>query len=99
MIAVTEEADGGLVLAIDGQFNFGRYDEFHRAIGDGPAPRYIVDLRQTEYIDSAALGMLLLLRERVMEDPRKVTLKVKAGQPSDVLRLANFGTLFTIVAN
>lgn len=97
MIGVTRETDGALVLSIDGQFNFGRYDEFHEAIGDKPAPRYIVDLRETEYIDSAALGMLLLLRERVMEDMRRVTLKVKPGQPHDVLRLANFGTLFTIV--
>ncbi len=95
-IGVRHDNDGGITLTIMGSFNFGRFDEFHRAIGDKPAPRYTVDLRQTEYIDSAALGMLLLLRERVSEDPAKVVLQVGEGQPGDVLRLANFGSLFTM---
>lgn len=96
MLNAQTDADQ-LTITITGTFNFGCYEDFYRAIGEKPAPRYVVDLRQVEYIDSAALGMLLVLRERSAEDPRRVTLKVGVGQPRDVLRLANFSSLFTIV--
>lgn len=97
MIDVKKEKDGAVTLTIQGGFDFQSYEEFQLAIGDTTAPSYTIDLRQTNTIDSAALGMLLLLRERVSEDPRRVTVQAGNGQPKEILRLANFGKLFTVL--
>jgi anti-anti-sigma factor len=95
MITVLKEADG-LTLRISGKFNFACYKEFQDAVS-GPAPnRYVVDLSKADYIDSSALGMLLLLREKVGEDAARVVIRSGSGQPSEVLKLANFQRLFTV---
>ena len=83
-------------ITIRGKFNFACYDEFHRAIGASARPSYTVDLSQVDYIDSAALGMLLLLRERVKDDRARVVLITGQGQPAEILRLARFDSLFTL---
>jgi anti-anti-sigma regulatory factor len=44
-------------------------------------------------VDSAALGMLLLLRDHAGEASR-VTISGSRGQPEQVLRIANFHKLF-----
>ena len=53
-----------------------------------------VDLSQTEYIDSAALGMLLLLRRHCRDSGRVVSLTGAHGMVAGVLRIAKFDTLF-----
>lgn len=92
----TSSTDGTTTITVFGKFNFGCYQDFHRALSGVAANTYVIDLSETTYVDSAALGMLLLVRERVGDDRRRVTLRVGKGQPAEVLRLANFATLFTI---
>jgi anti-anti-sigma factor len=95
MINVHRENDA-LTLRISGKFNFSCYKEFQDAVA-GPAPtRYVVDLSKADYIDSSALGMLLLLREKVGDDAGRVVIRSGVGQPSEVLKLANFQRLFTV---
>jgi anti-anti-sigma factor len=96
MIDATKDTSGCTTVTIRGRFNFACYDEFHRVIGPAEPTSYVIDLRNVDYIDSAALGMLLLLRERVKEDRGRIKLMAGAGQPSEVLKLANFATLFTM---
>jgi anti-anti-sigma factor len=48
-------------------------------------------------MDSAALGMLLLLREHVQSQGGRVTITNCRGQTYDVLQIANFHRLFKIV--
>lgn len=95
--ASNDTYSGRTTVTIQGRFNFACYDEFHRLVGTAEPKSYFIDLRKVEYIDSAALGMLLLLRERVKEDRSRITLATGPGQPADVLKLANFASLFTLV--
>jgi anti-anti-sigma factor len=96
MIDVQNDSTGVTTLRISGKFNFSCYKEFHDAVA-GPVPaRYVIDLSKADYLDSSALGMLLLLREKVGEDSTRVVIKSGKGQPSEVLRLANFQRLFTV---
>ncbi|MDX2012912.1 MAG: STAS domain-containing protein [Myxococcaceae bacterium] len=96
MIDVHREMEGVMTLRISGKFNFSCYKEFQDAVS-GPVPtRYVIDLSRADYIDSSALGMLLLLREKVGEDASRVVIRSGSGQPSEVLRLANFQRLFTV---
>lgn len=97
VISSSRSVDGTVTVRVSGRFNFSCYREFHEAIA-GPAPsKFVVDLSSAEYLDSSALGMLLVLRERVSDDKARVAIVPGTGQPKQVLQLANFHQLFTLV--
>ena len=50
-------------IKIIGRFDFSSQRDFRNAYQQQHAKKFVVDLSQTEYIDSSALGMLLLLKE------------------------------------
>lgn len=85
-----------LAISISGQFNFSSHPEFRASYKDLTDDSYsaVVDLRDTESMDSAALGMLLLLDENF---PSK---KVKLINANDfvkqVLEIAHFNKKFDI---
>ena len=58
------ESGNEVTIAVAGKFDFQLYDEFRASYADtaGSGVKYLVDLSETEYLDSSALGMLLLLR-------------------------------------
>ena len=92
-------SDGKTVsIRIDGRFDFSTQKEFREAYRNHTSPGQLfqVELNRTEYMDSSALGMLLLLKEHAENHKGKVILK----QPSDgirkILEMANFGNLFEI---
>ena len=68
-MSVTQQFNGPnnkLVITIQGDFNFTVYKEFRNAYRDIEANKNIdvsINFAGTEYMDSAALGMLLLLDE------------------------------------
>jgi anti-anti-sigma factor len=81
-----------------GRFDFRTHQEFRRAYEEQPSPpaEYVIDLRETEYLDSSALGMLLLLRRYAGDG----TSQIRLANPSDgikrTLSVANFQQLFDI---
>lgn len=99
-VKVIEEADGLVVLRIQGRFDFTQYQEFsdgYRAFPKG-SKRYEVDLSEIQYMDSSAMGMLLQLREHTNKaDKDAVTLSNPTPGVADILRIANFDKLFKIV--
>ena len=57
-----------------------------------------VNFSDTEYIDSSALGMLLVLREKANDHGVSVSLAACRGAVADIIQIANFGRLFAICA-
>ena len=55
-----------------------------------------VDLRNTHYIDSSALGMMLLLREYAKCRGGSVIIDSPSEQIDKLLKVANFEQLFVI---
>ncbi len=55
-----------------------------------------IDMSKLEYLDSSALGMLMLLNERAKSVNKTVTLLNPSGVVSQVLDVANFSRLFNI---
>jgi anti-anti-sigma regulatory factor len=88
----SHRSDDTLTLTVEGAFNFKSFEAFHRLIAE-PAERYVVDLRKATSLDSSALALLLVLRQR---SKHPVTLRVGDGQPREVLRMSNFATLFRV---
>jgi len=63
-----------LIIAIQGKFDFSLVQEFRQAyshIGDSQ-PTVIIDLRETEYLDSSALGMLLNMRKSLGSSVKEI---------------------------
>lgn len=57
---------------------------------------YYVNLIDSSYIDSSALGILLLLREYAKHNGGRVIIEQPGKQVDQLLKVANFDKLFTI---
>lgn len=94
--------DHKATLTIDGRFDFAAHGQFRKCTESAlalPALRQIeVNLAQVSYLDSSALGMLLLLREKAANaGGREIVLTGVRGTVQQVFEVANFGRLFKIV--
>ncbi|MCU7922167.1 MAG: STAS domain-containing protein [Candidatus Thiodiazotropha sp. (ex Dulcina madagascariensis)] len=87
-----------VTIKIAGRFDFSIHQEFMQAYKTFPKgeKHFVVDLTNAEYLDSSAMGMLLQLREHSAGQSDSVVLKNGNEAVQDVLRIANFGKLFTI---
>ena len=92
--------NGKARLALKGRFDFTCHRGFKQAYEDAFAgagvSELVIDMGQVEYLDSSALGMLLLLRDKGKAMGKPVSLANCAGTVRDVLRVANFDKLFTL---
>ncbi len=89
--------DGNTVtIAIQGRFDFSLHKDFREAYSGeaANASRYVIDFKDTEYMDSSALGMLLLLREHVGGDTDRVRLTNVSPELRKILEISNFHHLF-----
>ena len=100
MALVTRTSLDGKVVTIDisGRFDFSIHREFRQVYEQdrGGTTQYLINLHQTEYMDSSALGMLLLLREHAGGD--RANIKIMHCQPEvkKILSIANFHHLFCL---
>lgn len=93
-----DEAKQQVVIKIDGRFDFAQHKAFRDAYRDIPPgnKHYVVDLSAATYLDSSALGMLLLLREHAGGDAAPVKIQGCDEDVRRVLKIANFEKLFQI---
>jgi len=95
--AVLSDEGRTKVLRVEGRFDFNMHREFREAYQDDPPGlAYEVDLAGAEYLDSSALGMLLLLREHAGGDGARVRLRGCRPAVRRILEIANFHELFQI---
>jgi anti-anti-sigma factor len=87
-----------LTIKVRGRFDFGLHQAFRSAYEDPPvAPEQVViDLAETTYLDSSALGMLLLLREYQGGDQARVSVVNANTDVRTILAISNFSKLFEI---
>ncbi|KUM02838.1 STAS domain-containing protein [Chromobacterium subtsugae] len=93
------KVEGGIGrIILIGQFDFNLHREFRQAgqeLLDNNAVKIIrIDMEQVPQIDSSALGMLLLLRERAAMN--RMTMEIVNCQPAvkQVFEIANMSTHF-----
>ena len=89
----------GVTLYVTGRFDYQLYESFRDSYQDlpkQPDQAITVDLSGTTYLDSTALGLLLLLREHIGDSHRRIVLKHPQPAVGHVLSTANFDKLFAI---
>ncbi|RUO78878.1 anti-sigma factor antagonist [Idiomarina tyrosinivorans] len=87
-----------LVITVKGKFDFSLVQEFRQAyanVGD-MQPTIIVDLRETEYLDSSALGMLLNMRKSLGHSVKEIHLVNSKPEVRRILDISRFDKLFVI---
>ncbi|MFZ5589558.1 MAG: STAS domain-containing protein [Pseudomonadota bacterium] len=86
-------------IKVNGRFDFSVHKEFRaayeEALKDVAFTRCVIDLQSTEYIDSSALGMLLMMRERI-GGRAKIELVHCNKEIRNTLDISNFHKLFEI---
>lgn len=97
-MSITTKKDGfSHIIKIKGQFDFAIQRDFRKAYeSEASSQRFILDLSETEYMDSSALGMLLLLRDHAGAETAKVELINFNQEIKSILGISNFQRLFTI---
>lgn len=91
--------DGKTAMVLRGRFDFNAHREFREAAEQAvqQVPREIlVDLGEVDYLDSSALGMLLMLRDKARHADKLVGLANAQGAVKQVIDVANFGKLFAL---
>lgn len=91
---------GVLHIKVSGRFDFGVHNEFREAtnkLAENGVKKIEVDLASTDYMDSSALGMLLVLRDKLAGDKNAVHLKNARNEVKKILEIANFDKLFTLL--
>ena len=91
---------GKATIKLDGRFDFNTHRELRSAyepVVVVPSVRsVVVDFSGVDYLDSSALGMLLMLRDKLGGANKEVALVGVRGNVKQVLDIANFAKLFQI---
>lgn len=100
MAITTKRSNDGetLTIRIDGRFDFSSHQAFREAYenSDKLPQQYVVDMSETTYLDSSALGMLLLLRDYAGGDQADVCIASCNADVRRILTISNFEQLFDI---
>ncbi|WP_263261044.1 STAS domain-containing protein [Pseudomonas sp. RIT-PI-S] len=92
-------ADGKeLTIKINGRFDFACHQAFRDAyerVNHTPK-EFVIDLMNTTYMDSSALGMLLLLRDHAGGEKAVVRLINASADTRKILAISNFEKLFSV---
>lgn len=95
--AISRDDGKKVELSIEGRFDFSKHADFRNCYcNQSPDADYVVNLQNAEYLDSSALGMLLLLREHAGNDSEKVSIINTPAEIMKVFKTSNFESLFRI---
>lgn len=98
MSVEAEVVSGILSIKIRGRFDFSVHKQMREAtnLAVSDINKIEVDLSGTDYLDSSALGMLLVLRDKVSGDKNGVLIKGARPEVKKILEIANFDKLFSL---
>lgn len=91
-------SDGSeLVIAIDGRFDFNIHSDFRNSYRNlPPTTQFTIDLGEATFMDSSAMGMLLLLREHAGEKSANIRLRNCNTEIKKILSISNLDKMFVV---
>jgi len=85
------------LIKIVGRFDFSMHQNFRELSNDmSNHKKIIIDLARTDYVDSSALGMLLILKDKVGNDKQAISIINAKPEVKKILQIANFDKLFLL---
>jgi HptB-dependent secretion and biofilm anti anti-sigma factor len=89
------------VLRLPSRFDY----SYHRQFSELYAPlidadeckEIVLDFSQVDYLDSSALGMMVLLQKKFVAQHRKIKIKGAHGATDDILKIANMQKIFEFI--
>jgi len=87
-----------LTISIAGRFDINSYKDFTQAYKEraGAISKYVIDMSDLEYMDSSALGMILMLRESAGGENAKIDIVNCIPGIMKILKTANFDRLVNV---
>ena len=98
-LSTSTSADGQtFTIEIKGKFDFNFVQDFRNAYADieGNLDAVIVDLRETDYMDSSALGMLLNMQKSLSGKVERIKISNCRPQIKKILQISRFDKKFDI---
>lgn len=98
-ITVTKGEGHEHVVALGERFDFGEVDEFRRCyegINANERSSIVIDFRNTRYMDSSALGMLINLKKHFENSSAKVSIANCNDQIRKIFSISRFDKKFNI---
>ena len=84
-----------VTLTIEGMFDLSIQQDFRKAYEEeDKSKHYIIDMRSTEYMDSAAFGMLLVFRDYLGGDKANVVIKNASDDIKRSFEILQFDRMF-----
>ncbi len=90
------EKKGGVVVQLSGELTVTDEEAFRGLVGEAIAldgQKYSIDVTKLEFLDSAGLGLMLVLKEMCEESGKSVTMKVSNSPVRDILDISEFENL------
>ncbi len=87
-----------LTIKVQGRFDFSSLQQFRNAYEKvSPKPKaFVIDLKESDYLDSSALGMLLALRDYAGGDEANIRIKDANADIKKILVITKLDELFKI---
>ena len=86
-----------VVITIPERFDFGAHkwftEAYEKALSSN-AKEVVLDFSRVNYVDSSALGMMVLLHRKMAPQNCKGVIRNLGGTAKDILDMANFSTLY-----
>ncbi|HOK54314.1 MAG TPA: STAS domain-containing protein [Armatimonadota bacterium] len=101
MAITTSQTTEEVVVKVIGDLDLTTVGEFQavvdKALDAKDNRRLVIDLRETDYIDSAGLEQLLVVNRKLIPKGDRILVRVEPGkQPQSVLSITGFGAVMDI---
>lgn len=88
-------------ILLPNRFDYGYHKEFQRlceeSIESELCKSIVLDFSRVEYLDSAALGMMMMWQKRAMTSNKKMMIKGAKGATAQILEMANMKRIFEYI--
>ena len=101
MNIVAKQVGSEFSLALSGRFDFNAHRDFRNGYEPALQNSYIktlnLNMEKVDYLDSSALGMLLLLNEKARASNIEVIISSCTANIKKIIEVANFSRIFKIL--
>ncbi|HTF94966.1 MAG TPA: STAS domain-containing protein [Cellvibrio sp.] len=88
-------------ITLPNRFDYGFHKDFQRLCTENlenqDIKEIIFDFSRVEYLDSAALGMMLMWQRRAASSSKKMSIRGAKGATAQILEMANMQRIFQFI--